>query len=131
MTITFDAATKRILDGKNFATVATLNPDGGPQTSLIWYQRDGDTVVFTTTTTPAEGSEPRTRPAHQLRGLRRERPYDYVEIRGTVELTEDPDKHLSKFLSQKYLNEDPPPEPDDVTRLVVRIIPQKVVHFTA
>jgi hypothetical protein len=26
---TFDEATRRLLDGKNFATVATLNPDGG------------------------------------------------------------------------------------------------------
>ena len=131
MTITFDAATKRILDGKNFATVATLNPDGGPQTSLIWYQRDGDTVVFTTTTRRQKGRNLARDPRISFGVFDAERPYDYVEIRGTVELTEDPDKHLSKFLSQKYLNEDPPPEPDDVTRLVVRIIPQKVVHFTA
>ena len=26
--VTFNEATRRLLDGKNFATVATLNPDG-------------------------------------------------------------------------------------------------------
>ena len=29
------------------------------------------------------------------------------------------------------MNEDPPAEPADVIRLVVRVIPEKVVHFTA
>jgi hypothetical protein len=33
MTITFDKETPAILDGRNFATVATLNPDGSPQLS--------------------------------------------------------------------------------------------------
>ena len=102
--VTFDAATKRILDGKHFATVATTRQKGRN------LARD-----------------PRLRfgvfdPA---------RPYDYVEIRGRVELTEDPDKRLSKFLSQKYMTEDPPAEPDAVIRLVVRVIPEKVVHFAA
>jgi hypothetical protein len=31
MAITFDEDTRRILDGKNFATVSTLIPDGAPQ----------------------------------------------------------------------------------------------------
>ena len=50
MTVTFDEATRRLLDGQNFATVATLNPDGAPQTSVVWIKREGDTVVFSTTT---------------------------------------------------------------------------------
>ncbi len=49
MAITFDAATRRILDGKNFATVATVNPDGGPQASVVWFRRDGDSVLFSIT----------------------------------------------------------------------------------
>src|SRR5439155_32207 len=35
--------------GKNFAVVATLKPDGGPQTSIVWIDWDGEHVVFTTT----------------------------------------------------------------------------------
>ena len=30
MAITFDEDTRRVLDGKNFATVSTLNADGAP-----------------------------------------------------------------------------------------------------
>src|SRR6266545_4508407 len=31
--VSFNEATRRLLDGKNFATVATLNPDGGPHSA--------------------------------------------------------------------------------------------------
>ncbi|MFI9581176.1 pyridoxamine 5'-phosphate oxidase family protein [Streptomyces sp. NPDC052236] len=31
-----------LLDGKNFATVATLGPGGAPQSSVVWIKRDGD-----------------------------------------------------------------------------------------
>ena len=57
-------------------------------------------------------------------------PYHSVDIRGATELTEDRDKSLPRRLSHKYLGEDPPPEPDDMVRLIVRVIPQKVNVFT-
>jgi hypothetical protein len=41
--VALDEVTRKLLDGRNFASVATLNPDGGPQTSVV---RDGDTVLF-------------------------------------------------------------------------------------
>jgi hypothetical protein len=37
-----DDTTRQLVDGKNFATIATLNPDGSPQTSVIWVGLDGD-----------------------------------------------------------------------------------------
>src|SRR5262249_33303909 len=49
MAAAFDEATRDLLDGRNFATVATLNPDGGPQTSVVWILREGGTVAFSTT----------------------------------------------------------------------------------
>ena len=42
----FDDAVRRILDGANFASVATLRADGAPQVSVMWFKRDGDTVLF-------------------------------------------------------------------------------------
>ncbi len=60
-----------------------------------------------------------------------ENPYDSVEIRGHAELVEDAGKELPKQLSHRYLDEDPPPEPDDVVRLVARVIPEKVHRFSA
>jgi len=47
--VTFNEATRRLLDGKNFATVATVNPDGGPHSAVVWFLRNGDTVLLSTT----------------------------------------------------------------------------------
>ena len=45
MAVALDEVTRKLLDGRNFASVATLNPDGGPQASVVWILRDGDTVL--------------------------------------------------------------------------------------
>ena len=60
-----------------------------------------------------------------------ENPYSSVEIRGTAELVEDTAKTLPSVLSQKYLGQDAPPEPDEVVRLIIRVIPEKVTNFSA
>ncbi|WP_455685238.1 pyridoxamine 5'-phosphate oxidase family protein [Streptomyces xanthophaeus] len=58
-------------------------------------------------------------------------PYRSVDISGTAELIEDREKELPRRLSQKHLGEDPPPEPAEVLRLVVRVTPHKVTGFSA
>lgn len=45
----FHPATAEILDGRNFATLATINPDGGPQASVVWFEREGDTLLISVT----------------------------------------------------------------------------------
>ena len=131
MAITFDAATRRILDGKNFATVATVNPDGGPQASVVWFRRDGDSVLFSITSDKQKARNLARNPRVAVTVFDLENPYDSVEIRGHAELVEDAGKQLPKQLSHRYLDEDPPPEPDDVVRLVARVIPEKVHRFSA
>jgi hypothetical protein len=49
--VVLDDVTREFLDGKNFATVATVNPDGGPQALVVWILRDGDTVLFSAIST--------------------------------------------------------------------------------
>ena len=131
MAITFDAATRRILDGKNFATVATVNPDGGPQASVVWFRRDGDSVLFSITSDKQKARNLARDPRVAVTVFDLENPYDSVEIRGHAELVEDAGKELPKQLSHRYLDEDPPPEPDDLVRLVARVIPEKVHRFSA
>ena len=49
-----DDRVKGLLDGRPFAVLATLNPDGTPQTSVIWVARDGDVLSFPPTTSAAK-----------------------------------------------------------------------------
>ena len=44
-----DDDVRAFLDAPRPADLATLNPDGSPQLSVIWYARRGDVVVVNTT----------------------------------------------------------------------------------
>ncbi|MBH1932973.1 PPOX class F420-dependent oxidoreductase [Streptomyces sp. AV19] len=129
MSVTFNETTRRLLDGKNFATIATLGRDGSPQTSVVWIARDGDTVLFSTTTERQKGRNLARDPRISLTVFDVGNPYQSVDIRGTAELVEDPEKELPRRLSHKYLGEDPPAESDEVVRLIVRVTPRKVTGF--
>lgn len=129
MPVEFNEEMRKLLDGRNFATVATLNRDGGPQTSVVWIARDRDTVLFSTTAGRQKARNLARDPRISLTVFDSNDPYQTLEIRGTVELIEDPEKSLPRTVSQKYLGEDPPPEPDDVLRLIVRVTPLKVIGF--
>ncbi|RKT06512.1 PPOX class probable F420-dependent enzyme [Streptomyces sp. 3211.6] len=128
--VELDAGVRELLDGRNFAVVATLNPDGGPQTSVVWAGRRGDAVVFSTTAGRKKARNLARDPRISLTVYDRENPYRSVEIRGTAELLPDPHKELPRELSRHYLGEDPPPEPAEVVRLIVRITAEKVVAIS-
>jgi len=126
----FDEATRNLLDGRNFATVATINPDGGPQTSVVWILREGDTVAFSTTAARRKALNLARDPRISLTVFETGNPYHSVEIRGTAEIVEDTGKSLPTALSRKYLGEDPPPEPDEVIRLIIRVTPERINTFS-
>jgi len=129
--VKFNEETRRLLDGRNVATVATLNPDGGPQTTVVWIVRDGDFVLFSTTAGRQKARNLTRDPRVSLTVFDTENPYQSVDIRGTAELIEGPDKSLLRPLWQKYLGQGPPGEAGDVLRLIVRVTPQKVTGFSA
>jgi PPOX class probable F420-dependent enzyme len=128
--VALDEATRTLLDARNFATVATLNPDGGPQASVVWVLRDGDTVLFSAIATRRKVLNLSRDPRVSLTVFDTANPYQSAEIRGIAEVSGDPGKWLPRELSQKYLGEDPPPEPDKVPRVIVRVIPERVNSFS-
>ncbi|WP_203994448.1 PPOX class F420-dependent oxidoreductase [Sphaerisporangium rufum] len=126
----FDDRTSRLLDGRNFATVATLDPDGGPQTSVVWFARDGNTVVFSALAGRRKVKNLARDPRVSLTVYDRENPYHSVDIRGTAQIVEDREKSLPRRLSQKYLGEDPPAEREEMLRVIVRVTPHKITGFS-
>jgi PPOX class probable F420-dependent enzyme len=126
---TFDDSVRALLDGKNFADVATLRPDGAPQTSVVWIKREGDTVLFSSLQDRQKVRNLRHDPRVSLSVFDLANPYASVEIRGTAEILPDPDKRLPYELSHKYLGIDPPGERDDQVRVIIRVVPQKILGF--
>lgn len=101
--VILDDATRQLIDGRNFATLATLNPDGSPQTSVIWVGLDDDAVVFSSTAARRKIRNIARDPRVSLTIFDLADPYRTVEIRGTVEVVDDPDRDLPKRLSHKYV----------------------------
>jgi PPOX class probable F420-dependent enzyme len=128
MDITLNELAREVLDGPHIAAIATSNADGRPQSSVIFVKRDGDTVAFSTIKSRLKTRNMTRDPRVSLLVIDKEKGR-YVEIRGTVEITEDPEKRLLYEMYAHHMGgATPPPEPD-VQRLIVRITPEKVYQF--
>ena len=126
-----DDRVKSLLDGRPFAVLATLNADGTPQTSVIWVARDGDVLVFTTHDQRRKARNLIRDPRASVTVFAADDPYRTADIRGTVELVDDPDRRLSVELTRRYLGQDPPPDPPGSRRLIGRLTPEHVTGFSA
>lgn len=129
--ISFDDSVRSLLDAKNFASVATLGPDGAPQNSVVWIKREGDTVLFSSVDARQKVRNLRRDPRISVSVYDLANPYSSVEIRGTAEIVPDEAKRLPFELSHKYLGIDPPAEKEDETRVIIRVVPRKIVRFAA
>lgn len=114
MAVSLPEAVRELLDGKNFAHIATVMRDGSPQVTLAWVDRDGDRILINT----AEG---RTKPANVRRDPRvaisiadQQNPYRAAFIRGRVVdlVHEGAAEHIDK-MSQKYHGRDYPHRPGE------------------
>ncbi|WP_043624880.1 PPOX class F420-dependent oxidoreductase [Nonomuraea candida] len=116
---------RKLLDAPNFATVTSLNADGGPQSSVVWIRTDGDDVVFSTVKGRVKPRNYERDPRASLLVMDPDNPYRYVEIRGRVTMTPDPEGALIEELSQKYQGRSWQDKPG-AERLIVRISPDRV-----
>ncbi|HSR82904.1 MAG TPA: PPOX class F420-dependent oxidoreductase [Streptosporangiaceae bacterium] len=117
---------QELIDGPNFATVTTIQPDGSPQASVVWIKRDGDDVLFSTVKHRRKFRNLVADPRTSLVIYEAANPYEYLEIRGTAAITDDPDGTLIEELSQKYTGEAFQDAPGN-QRVVIRVSPSHVV----
>jgi PPOX class probable F420-dependent enzyme len=117
---------RELIDGPNFATVTTIQPDGAPQASVVWVKRDGDDVLFSTVKHRRKARNLVADPRTSLVIYETANPYEYLEIRGTATITDDPDGALIEELSQKYTGESFQDAPGN-QRVIVRVSPSHVL----
>jgi PPOX class probable F420-dependent enzyme len=122
---------RRLLDGRHFAVLATINPDGSPQTSAMWVGRDGDDVLFSTVAGRRKHRNMVRDPRVSVTVLDSEDPYNYVELRGSVTMTEDVGRRFDTALSWTYDGADPGEDPPGAVRLVGRIVVEKATGYAA
>ncbi|MGI5339417.1 PPOX class F420-dependent oxidoreductase [Streptomyces sp. CA-181903] len=118
-------------DNPAFVTVATVQPDGSPQLSVTWVKRDGDDLLISTTVGRRKEKNLRRDPRITVMVNPPNAPYTYAEIRGTAELTTEGGQELIDELSRKYTGKAyadfNPDAKNDGRRVVVRVVPRKVV----
>jgi PPOX class probable F420-dependent enzyme len=118
-----------LLDGRNFAVLATVNPDGSPQTSVMWIGRDGNDLLFSTVEGRRKYRNMLRDPRVSVTVLDSANRYNYVELRGRVTITPDPGKLLNKQLSWKYDGKDPEDDRPGAVRVVVRVTVGKATGY--
>lgn len=122
---------KALLDAPTFVHLATIQPDGSPQVTPVWVQRDGDDLLISTTEGRRKERNLRRDPRATVVVQPFDRPYVYAEIRGSVTLSREGGDALIDELARKYVGttyaEFNPRSAEEAPRVVVRLTPRKVV----
>jgi PPOX class probable F420-dependent enzyme len=125
MPISLSADTIRLLDGPNYAVLATINADGSPQTSAMWVGRDGDDLLMSTVEGRVKHRNMVRDPRVSVTVLDSADQEIYVELRGLVTMTPDIGRKVDTGLSWKYDGKDPGEDRPGAVRVVVRIAVSK------
>ena len=104
------ASHRDLLDG-DFATLATVGPDGRPQVSEVWFLAEGDDVALSLNSSRQKTKNLQANPAVSLFLLDLTVPFRYLEIRGDAEVTPDDDYAFADKVGAKYGADLPGPRP--------------------
>ncbi|WP_282945809.1 PPOX class F420-dependent oxidoreductase [Cellulomonas endometrii] len=104
-TSTLPAGHADLLERPLFAHLATVRPDGSPQSSVMWFVWDGEVLRFTHTSTRQKFRNIQHEPRVALSVADPDDEYRYLEIRGTVESVEQDDAEASFYRSLQVLSE--------------------------
>ncbi len=114
-----------LLGKKGFAHVATIGPSGEPHSSPVWYDWDGEHLLFSQTKTRQKYHNLLRDPRVAISITDPDNPYRYLEIRGTLDgVEEDEGNAFINAMAKKYIDEDVYPwhQPGD-ERIVLKIRP--------
>src|SRR5213592_4293413 len=75
---------RKMLEGKNFVYLATVNPDGTPQVTPTWVDTDGHFVLINTAVGRVKHRNVKKNPHVALAITDQTNPYNLVLIRGKV-----------------------------------------------
>jgi PPOX class probable F420-dependent enzyme len=129
MAFAMNDETRRLLDGRHYAVLATINPDGAPQTSVMWVGRDGEQVLFSTIAGRQKHRNLERDPRLSVTIIDADDPENYVELRGRATIEEDVGRAFDTSLSWKYDGRDPDPDVPGAVRLIIRTTIDKATGY--
>lgn len=113
---------------RSFAHVATIGPEGEPQSSPVWFEWDGTHIKFSLTKTRQKYRNLQHDKRISMSIMDPEDHYRYLEIRGELDGIEpDPNIDFISRMAKKYIDKDRYPyhrEGDE--RVIIKIRPTKI-----
>jgi PPOX class probable F420-dependent enzyme len=128
---TLNDADRALLSAPNFASLATVMADGGPQTSVVWIHVEDDTILVNTAEGRTKTENMRRDPRVAICLFDRNEPYRQLMLRGHVTGFEHDgaDAHID-FLAKKYTGADVyDGHRPDQQRVIVRIAVDRVARM--
>lgn len=122
-----------LIERPRTASLATIRADGRPHVAPIWFELDGDDLIFTTWHTSIKGQNLRRDPRVSLCVDEETPPFAFVLFEGTATISEDLDKLRvwATRIAARYMGSD---QAEDYGQrngvageLLVRVTPTKIV----
>jgi PPOX class probable F420-dependent enzyme len=115
-----------LLERPLFAHLATLRPDGSPQSSVMWFSWDGERIRFSHTRNRQKYRNLESDPRISLHVQDPDNPYRTLEVRGRVEsMLADVDAAFYRTLQKRY--DFVAPVYDADVRVIITIVPTSFV----
>ncbi|WP_278101438.1 PPOX class F420-dependent oxidoreductase [Microbacterium proteolyticum] len=120
-------ALRDLLENPNYGALGTVRPDGTVQVNPMWFEFDGEHVLFTHTTTRQKYRNLQANPSMSFMVFDPDQPYRYIEVRGRlVDEVADPEGAFYVRLGQRYGNAGQQPPPDRANRVILKMSVEKV-----
>lgn len=128
MTLEHWEEAKKLIEGKNFANLATLMPDGSPQVTPVWVDHEAEVILVNTAEGRIKTKNVTRDPRVAISIYDQSDPYRKVIIRGRViEVTkEGAEDHIDK-MAMKYrgLAKYPWRQPG-ISRVLIKVRPVSI-----
>ena len=121
--------TVKFIDGKNFAFLATLLPDGSPHVTPMWVDHEGDMLLMNTAIGRIKQRNITRDPRVSITIVDSNNPYDRIIIHGRVvsQTEQGAEAHIDK-LAKKYTgaNKYQKASPNE-KRIIIKIEPLQIL----
>jgi len=119
-----------LFEKRAFAHLATLMEDGSPQVTPVWIDFDGTYILVNSARGRVKDRNMRRDPRVAIEIIDPDDPYRYFQVQGkVVEITEEgAADHIDK-MAQKYMGKERYPyhRPDE-TRVLYKVLPEKIIR---
>jgi PPOX class probable F420-dependent enzyme len=109
-TTTLPPRIRAFLDAPRFASIATIDPDGGPRQAVVWYLVDGDELIINSAEGRRWPANLRRDPRISLTVVDHADGYSWVGLTGTVTLVIDDQPQAQRHIAtmaRSYHADDP------------------------